>query len=152
MLSEEYLLWFAVGVLLLLIFGGLLIQYYRGMVTAPKIDIDVIRSTVVRKPNGVYFEFVLQFRTNTRVCVNYVELYDPSTNQRIVIGDKDSGELSNLPVCSDPYVVFTLGGYQSTTSGFSPGTKVMVSLHYDTSTYDPDNPQKIIFFATITSS
>jgi len=152
--TSEYLLWAALGVVLLFVVGHVVLQQFYAASSAPRIDLEVIKSTIVRKSSGVYFEFVIQFRTNTRVCVNFVELRDASTGYTLLIGDKDAGEVSNLPVCVDPYATFTLGGYQGTSQGFSPGSKVVVFLYYDTapsSSFDPNSQQKAVSFSTVVS-
>jgi len=152
--TGEYLLWVALGIILLFVVGHILLQQFYTASSAPKIDFEVIKSTIVRKSSGVYFEFVIQFRTNTRVCINFVELRDLSAGYTALIGDKDVNEVSNLPVCVDPYATFTLGGYQGLLQGFSPGSKVMVFLYYDTkpsTAYDSRNPQKVVSFSTVVS-
>jgi len=108
-LTSEYLLWVAVRVILLFVVGHIILQQFYTASSVPRVDFEVVKAVVVRKSPGVYFEFVIQFRTNTKVCVNFIELKDISTGYTLLAGDKGVNEVSNLPVCVDPYTTFTLG-------------------------------------------
>jgi len=67
-LASGYLLWIALGVVVLFVVGHALLQQFYTSSTTPKIDFEVIKATIVRKSSGIHFEFITQFRTNTR-CV-----------------------------------------------------------------------------------
>jgi len=152
-LSQEYMLAIVISVIILFAVGAILMNTAEQQAKAPKVSIKMVKMLVVRKTTGLYFELILQSQSTSTVCINYIDLVDLSTGNKITIGDHDVGEASNLPVCIKPSETFTLGAYQGLESGFMPGTKVAVILHYSIgspdTTYNENNPYRMYFFTKV---
>ena len=156
-LSTEYILAIAFAIILLFAVGAYLVNTSVQQARAPKVDLVVEKAIVIRKTSGLYFEFVIQSKSTAKVCINFIDIIDVSTGNNITIGDGDAGEASDLPVCLDPSVTYTLGGYQGLDNNwFMPGTKIAVVFYYSigvpSNNHDVNNPLKIYTFTKVTGT
>lgn len=154
--TQYMLLLFAVLVILgvaLAFLAPHLVALFRGTY----VDFEVLESKVVRENTGVYVRLVIQSKANTPICINGIVLEDLNNNEKIVIGDGDSYEASDLPVCIGSGVTMVLGAYQEVnTTAFNPGTEVMISVYYSVGgaryTVDESSPEKVFSFTTAVGS
>lgn len=144
----EYVLFILIGTAIMAAVGGVLVSRYYETATSPKVSFEIVRLMVVNDGNGLYLDMQASSTTNTNFCINFIEFYDPATDRFLVAGD-GVNEASNLPICIRPGQVFKISLYhQLTTSGFSPGRRIMLKFYYSTltpsTTFTRDDPQHII--------
>ena len=155
-LSAEYMFAILLSAMLLLAVAVVIWQSATEQAKAPKIDMKLLETRIVKKSTYVYLELTLQSHSTSRICINFIELQDLSAGVTVLFGDKDVGEFSDLPICIDPTATVTIGAYHQVSSGFSVGSKVLIKIHYSvntpSTTYDPNNPQTMLFFSQVVAS
>lgn len=157
-ITTEYIVMTLVTLVLLGIIGAIVTSIYTPAVQSPKLRVEVIKSLVSRKGDGIYVDLQVKSSTNAVLCINYIEVTDLASDSIVVFGVTGDGlaEVIELPVCIRPDYVMHISGYHAAPVGFGVGSKVMLRFHYTFNTpqtgpfnYNPGNAQSFIAFTTV---
>jgi len=156
-LTTEYLLLIA---LFLALFASLAVIIYERSISkaeSPKLHVRIDELYVIRQANGIYLKMIIYSQSNALFCINYIDVVDANTGDKIVFGDHDIGEVITLPICIKSGEEFMLSGFQAINGTIiPPGDPVYVRIHYSFNqpnlNYNADDPQTIVVFTKALAS
>ncbi|MEM4873100.1 MAG: hypothetical protein QXY35_06570 [Thermofilaceae archaeon] len=133
-ITTEYIVAAAFSLAVLIAVGAYVIALEQQRAQATRVSFDVISMRVVRDSYGLYLDARIVSTSNKPICIHYIEVIDLLTYERVVFGDGDRSEVSNLPVCAQPGETLKLSAYQIVDVQSIETGRVLVRVYY---TRDP---------------